>query len=82
MRSRARSTRPTSSLPAGWQDAHRAIAAARGDELPGPERIGLLADAFGEQSGLPVAVEVTGRAARARPRRATCPLSNSPGGAD
>ncbi len=44
----------------GLADAHRAIAAARGDELPGPERIGLLADAFGEQSGLPVAVEVRG----------------------
>ena len=59
-RSRARSTRRTASPPAGWQDARRAIAAARGDELPGPERIGLLADAFGEQSGLPVAVEVRG----------------------
>ncbi len=44
----------------GLQDARRAIATARGDELPGPERIGVLADAFGEQSGLPVAVEVRG----------------------
>ncbi|HEX4107277.1 MAG TPA: histidine kinase [Solirubrobacteraceae bacterium] len=44
----------------GLQEARRAIAAARGDELPGPERIGALADAFGEQSGLPVAVEVRG----------------------
>jgi signal transduction histidine kinase len=44
----------------GLDDARRAIAAARGDELPGPERIGALADAFGEQSGLPVAVEVHG----------------------
>jgi signal transduction histidine kinase len=44
----------------GLQDARRAIATARGDELPGPERIGLLADAFREQSGLPVAVEVQG----------------------
>jgi signal transduction histidine kinase len=44
----------------GLQDARRAIAAARGDELPGPDRIGVLADAFGEQSGLPVAVEVRG----------------------
>ena len=44
----------------GLQDARRAISAARGDELPGPERIGVLADAFGEQSGLPVAVEVEG----------------------
>jgi signal transduction histidine kinase len=44
----------------GLQDARRAIADARGDELPGPERICVLADAFGEQSGLPVAVEVQG----------------------
>jgi signal transduction histidine kinase len=44
----------------GLQDARRAIAAARGDELPGPERLGVLAEAFQEQSGLPVAVEVRG----------------------
>ena len=44
----------------GLQDARRAIAAARGDELPGPDRIGTLADAFGEQSGLPIDVEVRG----------------------
>ncbi|MGA9876785.1 MAG: histidine kinase [Solirubrobacteraceae bacterium] len=44
----------------GLDEARRAIAAERGDELPGPERIGTLADAFGEQSGLPVAVEVVG----------------------
>jgi signal transduction histidine kinase len=44
----------------GLQDARRAIAAARGDELPGPERIEVLADAFQEQSGLAVAVQVSG----------------------
>jgi signal transduction histidine kinase len=44
----------------GLEEARRAIAAERGEELPGPERIGLLADAFGQQSGLPVALEVTG----------------------
>ncbi len=44
----------------GLQEARRAIATARGEELPGPDRIGVLADAFGEQSGLPVAVEVSG----------------------
>jgi signal transduction histidine kinase len=44
----------------GLQDARRAIATARGDELPGPDRIGVLAEAFEEQSGLPVAVEVRG----------------------
>jgi signal transduction histidine kinase len=45
----------------GLEEARRAIAAERGEELPGPERIELLADAFGEQSGLPVAVEVRGQ---------------------
>jgi signal transduction histidine kinase len=44
----------------GLDEARRAIAAERGDELPGPERIGVLAAAFEEQSGLPVAVEVRG----------------------
>ena len=44
----------------GLDEARRAIAAERGDELPGPERIGALADAFAEQSGLPVALEVHG----------------------
>ena len=44
----------------GLDEARRAIATERGDELPGPERIGALADAFAEQSGLPVAVEVHG----------------------
>jgi signal transduction histidine kinase len=44
----------------GLQEARRAIAAARGEELPGPDRIGVLADAFGDQSGLPVDVQVRG----------------------
>ena len=44
----------------GLDEARRAIATERGDELPGPERIGALADAFAERSGLPVAVEVHG----------------------
>ncbi len=44
----------------GLDEARRAIATERGDELPGPERIGALADAFAEQSGLPVALEVRG----------------------
>ncbi|HEY3725833.1 MAG TPA: histidine kinase [Solirubrobacteraceae bacterium] len=44
----------------GLEEARRAIGAARGDELPGPERLGALAEAFGEQSGLPVSVEIRG----------------------
>ena len=51
----------------GLEDARRAIATERGDALPGPERIGLLADAFGEQSGLPIAVEVHGQPRELRP---------------
>ena len=44
----------------GLDEARRAIAAERGEQLPGPERISVLADAFAEQSGLPVAIEVHG----------------------
>jgi signal transduction histidine kinase len=44
----------------GLDEARRAIATQRGDELPGPERIGTLAAAFGEQSGLPVQLEIHG----------------------
>jgi signal transduction histidine kinase len=45
----------------GLQDARRAIATARGDELPGPERLGVLAEAFGEQSGLAVQIATRGQ---------------------
>jgi signal transduction histidine kinase len=45
----------------GLDEARRAIAAERGEELPGPERIAALAEAFQEQSGLPVAVRVLGQ---------------------
>lgn len=44
----------------GLEEARRAIAAERGDELPGPELIPALAGAFEEQSGLPVAVKISG----------------------
>jgi signal transduction histidine kinase len=50
----------------GLQEARSAIATARGDEVPGPEGIGALADAFSQQSGLPVEVAVRG-APRALP---------------
>jgi signal transduction histidine kinase len=45
----------------GLDEARRAIAAERGEQLPGPERIAALAEAFQEQSGLPVAVRVLGQ---------------------
>jgi signal transduction histidine kinase len=44
----------------GLEEARRAISTARGDALPGPERLGRLAEAFAEQSGLPVDIDVTG----------------------
>lgn len=44
----------------GLEEARRAIAAARGDDVPGPDRIETLAGAFEQQSGLPVAVAVHG----------------------
>jgi signal transduction histidine kinase len=44
----------------GLEEARRAIAAARGEELPGPERLEALTAAFTEQSGLPVQLTVSG----------------------
>jgi signal transduction histidine kinase len=44
----------------GLDEARRAISTARGDVLPGPEGLERLAEAFAEQSGLPVDVDVTG----------------------
>jgi signal transduction histidine kinase len=44
----------------GLGEARRAISTARGDVLPGPERLELLAETFAEQSGLPVALDVSG----------------------
>ncbi|HWF72130.1 MAG TPA: histidine kinase [Solirubrobacteraceae bacterium] len=44
----------------GLEEARRAISAARGDALPGPERVQSLAEAVAEQSGLPVTVDVRG----------------------
>ena len=51
----------------GLDEARRAIATARGDELPGPDGIGVLADVFTQQSGLPVDVEVRGEPRRLAP---------------
>jgi signal transduction histidine kinase len=44
----------------GLDEARRAISTARGDALPGPERVHSLAEAVAEQSGLPVTVDVSG----------------------
>jgi signal transduction histidine kinase len=44
----------------GLGEARQAIAALRGDELPGPERLQALADAFTEQTGAACTVTVTG----------------------
>lgn len=44
----------------GLEEARRAISAARGDELPGPERLPALGEAFEEQSGVRTVVSVDG----------------------
>ena len=44
----------------GLDEARRAIAAARGEEMPGPERLNALTEAFGEQSGITVTLAVDG----------------------
>lgn len=44
----------------GLDEARRAIAAARGEELPGPERLEALAGAFEDQSGIPASLNVSG----------------------
>jgi signal transduction histidine kinase len=44
----------------GLTEARQAIAALRGDELPGPERLPALADAFGEHSAATCTLDVTG----------------------
>jgi signal transduction histidine kinase len=45
---------------AGLAETRHAMRALRGDEVPGPERVPALAQAFEEESGLPVAVEIEG----------------------
>ncbi len=45
----------------GLDEARRAIAASRGDRLPGPDRLEALAEAFEEQSGIRVSLSVTGQ---------------------
>jgi signal transduction histidine kinase len=44
----------------GLDEARRAIEALRGGDMPGPDRLPALADAFGEQTGVPVALALEG----------------------
>jgi signal transduction histidine kinase len=44
----------------GLEEARRAIGALRGEELPGPERLASLVEAFEEQSGVRVELEAVG----------------------
>jgi signal transduction histidine kinase len=44
----------------GLDEVRRAVAAARGDQLPGPDRLQDLARAFQQHSGVPVALTVMG----------------------
>ena len=63
---------------AGLTESRQAIAALRGDDLPGPERLRELAEAFPNAAEL----TVTGDAARAFLRGAAGALPHRPGGAD
>jgi signal transduction histidine kinase len=45
----------------GLDEVRRAVAAARGDQLPGPERLEALVAAFEQQSGIHVGLSVMGR---------------------
>lgn len=44
----------------GLDEARRAIEAMRGGEMPGPDRLGALADEFREQTGVPTALALDG----------------------
>ena len=44
----------------GLDEARRAIGTLRGEELPGPDRLAALAEAFGDQTGLPISFDVRG----------------------
>jgi signal transduction histidine kinase len=48
------------SAVAGLDETRRAMGALRGEELPGPERVPALAEAFEQQAGLPVSVSIQG----------------------
>jgi len=45
----------------GLAETRRAMRALRGEEVPGPERVPALAQAFEQESGLPVAIEIEGK---------------------
>jgi signal transduction histidine kinase len=45
---------------AGLEESRRAIGMLRGDDLPGPERLGALAEEFARDSRIPCRVEVEG----------------------
>ena len=62
----------------GLGEARAAIGALRGDEMPGPERLRVLAEGFGDRA----AADRHRRAARARLRGAARDLPHRPGGAD
>ena len=65
----------------GLEEARRAIDALRGGEMPGPDGLPALADAFREQTGVPIRLRTRRRAARAPARRAAGDLPHRAGGA-
>lgn len=44
----------------GLEEAHRAIGALRGDQMPGPDRLDELAAWFGQERGIPCQLTVSG----------------------
>jgi signal transduction histidine kinase len=51
----------------GLAEARQAISMLRGDELPGPEHLGALADAFAADTGVPCRFAMSGTAVEIRP---------------
>ena len=77
-----RSSAATASPRAGLEEARRAIEALRGGDMPGPDRLPALAEAFREQTGVDCDARVRRRAARAPLGGAARRVPHGAGGAD
>ena len=80
--SSTRSSAATGLARAGLEEARRAIEALRGEDMPGPERLPALAEAFREQTGVDCELALDGAAARAQLRGPAGRLPHRAGGAD
>ena len=66
----------------GLAEARQAIGALRGDELPGPERLPALVDAFAESSDARCELRVTGTPLELPSEARLAAVPHGPGGAD